>query len=46
VSRSDEIPVSVLEIFAKQRAELIEQLAEVDDEIAEFVLNDTLGSSL
>jgi hypothetical protein len=38
--------VSILEIFAKQLAELIEQLAEVDDEIAEFVLKDTLRSSL
>jgi elongation factor G len=45
VVESDDIPTSVLELATQKRAELIEQLAEVDDEIAEFFLNDALPSS-
>ncbi|KAI0253568.1 hypothetical protein BJV78DRAFT_187161 [Lactifluus subvellereus] len=42
---SSDISVSVLEIATTKLAELIEQLAEVDDEIVEHVLNDTLRSN-
>ena len=38
VSKSDEVPVSVLEISPKKRAELIEQLAEVDDGITDLMI--------
>ncbi|KAH7925723.1 translation elongation factor G [Leucogyrophana mollusca] len=40
VIESDEIPDSVLELAKAKRSELIEQLAEVDDEIGELFLND------
>ncbi|KAI0253565.1 hypothetical protein BJV78DRAFT_186925 [Lactifluus subvellereus] len=42
---SNDVPVAVLEIATTKLAELIEQLAEVDDEIVEHVLNDTLRSN-
>ena len=37
---SKDIPESVLELATAKRAELIEQLAEVDDTIGEIILND------
>ena len=37
---SDDIPESVLELAKQKRMELIEQLAEVDDEMGEIFLND------
>ena len=45
VVESDEIPASTLELATQKRQELIEQLAEVDDEIAELFLNDALPSN-
>ncbi|KAN0137606.1 P-loop containing nucleoside triphosphate hydrolase protein [Lactarius tabidus] len=45
VVESDEIPVSALELATQKRPELIEQLAEVDDEIADLFLNDALPSN-
>ncbi|KAI0283801.1 hypothetical protein BC826DRAFT_1110039 [Russula brevipes] len=41
VAESDEIPTRTLELAAQKRTELIEQLAKVDDEIAELLLNAT-----
>ncbi|KAG8724098.1 Elongation factor G, mitochondrial [Ceratobasidium sp. 395] len=38
ISESDEIPASVLPLAEKKRAELIETLADVDDEIADLFL--------
>ncbi|KDQ17401.1 hypothetical protein BOTBODRAFT_105891 [Botryobasidium botryosum FD-172 SS1] len=38
VVESDEIPASVLELATQKRAELIEQLAEVDDEMTDLFL--------
>ncbi|KAI0245523.1 P-loop containing nucleoside triphosphate hydrolase protein [Lactifluus subvellereus] len=46
VVESDEIPVSVLELATKKRTELIGELAEVNDEIAEFFFNDVLPSTV
>jgi elongation factor G len=46
VVESDEIPASALELATQKRQELIEQLAEVDDEIAELFLNDALPSNV
>jgi elongation factor G len=40
VRESDEIPADVLELAKQKRTELIEQLAEVDDEIADLVILD------
>lgn len=40
VVESDDIPESVLELAKQKRMELIEQLAEVDDEMGEIFLND------
>lgn len=45
IIESDEIPASTLEMATQKRTELIEQLAEVDDEIAELFLNDALPSN-
>jgi elongation factor G len=45
VIESDEIPASTLELATQKRTELVEQLAEVDDEIAELFLNDALPSN-
>ena len=45
VIESDEIPTSTLELATQKRTELIEQLAEVDDEIAELFLNDAQPSN-
>lgn len=45
VVESEEIPASVLGLAAEKRTELIEQLAEVDDEIAELFLNDAHPSN-
>ena len=42
---SEEIPASVLELAKEKRTELIEQLAEVDEEIGELFLNDQLPSN-
>ncbi|KAF8210107.1 elongation factor G, mitochondrial [Mycena galopus ATCC 62051] len=42
---SDEIPADVLELAQEKRTELIEQLAEVDEEIGDLVLNDQLPSN-
>ncbi|KAG6380020.1 P-loop containing nucleoside triphosphate hydrolase protein [Boletus reticuloceps] len=41
---SDEIPALVIDLAKEKRAELIEQLAEVDDEIADIVLADETPS--
>ncbi|TFK51390.1 translation elongation factor G [Heliocybe sulcata] len=40
VRETDEIPADVLELAKQKRTELIEQLAEVDDEIADLVIMD------
>lgn len=40
VVESDEIPAEVLELAKQKRSELLEQLAEVDDEIGELFLMD------
>jgi elongation factor G len=40
VRESDEIPASVLELATQKRAELVEQLADVDEEIADLVIAD------
>ncbi|KAG8907508.1 Elongation factor G, mitochondrial [Tulasnella sp. 403] len=40
IVESDEIPASVLESATTTRAELLEQLAEVDDDLAELYLNE------
>jgi len=40
VVESDEIPVSVLELAKEKRTELIEQLADVDDEIGDMIINE------
>ncbi|KAN0137562.1 elongation factor G mitochondrial [Lactarius tabidus] len=45
VVESDEIPASALELATQKRTELIEQLAEVDDEIADIFLHDALPSN-
>ncbi|CAK5265345.1 unnamed protein product [Mycena citricolor] len=42
---SQEIPESLQELAKEKRTELIEQLAEVDEEIAELFLNDELPSN-
>ncbi|KAJ6499416.1 elongation factor G, mitochondrial [Mycena sanguinolenta] len=42
---SDEIPADVLDLANEKRTELIEQLAEVDEEIGDLVLNDQLPSN-
>jgi elongation factor G len=42
---SDEIPESVVELAKEKRTELIEQLAEVDEEIGELFLNDEQPSN-
>ncbi|KAF7298279.1 Elongation factor G, mitochondrial [Mycena chlorophos] len=42
---ADEIPESILELAKEKRTELIEQLAEVDEEIGELFLNDELPSN-
>ena len=45
VVESDDIPASSLELATQKRTELIEQLAEVDDGIADLFLNDALPSN-
>ncbi|TFY76937.1 hypothetical protein EWM64_g7074 [Hericium alpestre] len=40
IVESDEIPAEVLELATQKRAELIEQIAEVDDEVGELFLTD------
>ncbi|KAG8996799.1 Elongation factor G, mitochondrial, partial [Tulasnella sp. 427] len=40
VTETDEIPASVMETAQEKRAELIKQLAEVDDELAELFLEE------
>jgi elongation factor G len=42
---SDEIPASALEVATRKRTELIEQLAEIDDETTDLILNDSLPST-
>ncbi|KAJ7132875.1 elongation factor G, mitochondrial [Mycena crocata] len=42
---SDEIPADVLELAKEKRQELIEQLAEVDEEIGDLILIDELPSN-
>jgi elongation factor G len=42
---SEEIPESVLELAKEKRTELIEQLAEVDEEIGEMFLSDELPTN-
>jgi elongation factor G len=42
---TEEIPESLLELAKEKRTELIEQLAEVDEEIGEMFLNDELPSN-
>ncbi|KAI0067438.1 elongation factor G, mitochondrial [Artomyces pyxidatus] len=46
VVESDEIPASAIELAKQKRIELIEQLAEVDDEIGELFLNDEEPSNV
>jgi elongation factor G len=46
VVESDEIPASVIDLAKEKRAELIEQLAEVDDEVADMVLADESPSNI
>ncbi|KAF9220626.1 elongation factor G, mitochondrial [Gyrodon lividus] len=46
VVESDEIPPSVMDLAKEKRAELIEQLAEVDDEIADMILVDEAPSNI
>src|ERR1700733_9381163 len=41
----EEIPESLLELAKEKRTELIEQLAEVDEEIGEMFLNDEIPSN-
>ncbi|KAF7321467.1 Elongation factor G, mitochondrial [Mycena kentingensis (nom. inval.)] len=43
---SEEIPESVLPLAKEKRQELIEQLAEVDEEIGELFLNDELPTNM
>ena len=45
IVESDEIPASALELATQKRIELVEQLAEIDDEIADLFLNDSLPST-
>ena len=45
VVASEEIPKSVLALAKEKRAELIEQLADVDEEICEIFLNDELPTN-
>ncbi|TFK22494.1 elongation factor G, mitochondrial [Coprinopsis marcescibilis] len=45
VVTSPEIPESVLELAKQKRTELVEQLAEVDEEIGELFLNDELPTN-
>ncbi|KAI0260605.1 elongation factor G, mitochondrial [Gloeopeniophorella convolvens] len=45
VVESDEIPASALELATQKRTELVEQLAEVDEEIADLFLNDVSPST-
>ena len=45
VVESDDIPASILGLAREKRSKLIEQLAEVDDEIGEIFLNDTLPTN-
>jgi elongation factor G len=45
VIRTDEIPPSVLELAQEKRAELVEQVAEVDEELGEIFLNDETPSN-
>ncbi|KAF7376045.1 Elongation factor G, mitochondrial [Mycena sanguinolenta] len=42
---SDEIPADVLDLAQEKRTELIEQLAEVDEEIGDLILSDQLPSN-
>lgn len=44
VVESDEIPASVIDLAKEKRAELIEQLTEVDDEMADMILADEVPS--
>ncbi|KAF9238277.1 P-loop containing nucleoside triphosphate hydrolase protein [Melanogaster broomeanus] len=46
VVESDEIPASVVDLAKEKRAELIEQLAEVDDEVADMILMDETPSNV
>ncbi|KAF8839992.1 translation elongation factor G [Paxillus ammoniavirescens] len=46
VVESDEIPASVMDLAKEKRTELIEQLAEVDDEVADMVLMDETPSNI
>ncbi|KIJ67347.1 hypothetical protein HYDPIDRAFT_173918 [Hydnomerulius pinastri MD-312] len=46
VVESDEIPASVIDLAKEKRAELIEQLAEVDDEIGDMILADELPTNV
>jgi translation elongation factor EF-G len=45
VAKSDGIPASTLELATQKRQELIEQLAELDDEITKLFVNDALSSN-
>jgi elongation factor G len=45
VVQSDEIPASVLELAKVKRAELVEQVAEVDEELGELFLNDEVPTN-
>ncbi|KII90410.1 hypothetical protein PLICRDRAFT_157553 [Plicaturopsis crispa FD-325 SS-3] len=42
---SDEIPASVLDLATSKRNELIEQIAEVDDDVAELILSDEMPTN-
>lgn len=45
VVESDEIPASVLELAKAKRTELIEQLAEVDEEMGDMIINEEIPTN-
>ncbi|KAI6014495.1 hypothetical protein PISMIDRAFT_27000 [Pisolithus microcarpus 441] len=46
VVESDEIPADVMELAKEKRAELIEQLAEIDEEIGDLILCDEMPTNV
>jgi elongation factor G len=44
VIETDDIPESVLELAKEKRTELLEQLAEVDDEIGEMLMRNPIAN--
>lgn len=45
IVESDEIPASVLELARAKRTELIEQLAEVDEEVGDMIINEEVPTN-